>query len=164
MPIDVSQLPYRPCVGLLVLNKSGMVWVGRRVGSPNQAGGGWWQMPQGGIDEGEDHTVAALRELREETGMRSARILRASATWHNYDLPRELLGRVWGGKYRGQTQKWFALQFDGADSEINIKPEDHDQEFDLWRWAPKSELISIVVPFKRDVYVKVLEEFGDLIV
>ncbi len=122
MPIDASLLPYRPCVGLMVLNQQGMVWVGRRVGSPNQkhGPGGWWQMPQGGIDPGEEPAAAALRELKEETGMQSARILRESSTWYPYDLPRDLLGRVWGGKYRGQKQKWFALRFEGADGEINI--------------------------------------------
>lgn len=162
MPAHFSSLPYRPCVGLMVLNKERMVWVGRRVGSPNQGPGGWWQMPQGGIDADEEPAAAALRELREETGMRSARILRESSTWYHYDLPKELLGRVWGGKFRGQAQKWFALQFDGHDDEINIVPDDHDQEFDLWRWAPMDELIDLVVPFKRDVYIKVLEEFADL--
>jgi putative (di)nucleoside polyphosphate hydrolase len=165
MPIDVTTLPYRPCVGLMVINTKGLIWIGERTGTPNQDAaargklGGWWQMPQGGIDEGEDPKAAALRELFEETGMKTATIVAESARWHNYDLPQDLLGRVWGGKYRGQTQKWFLLRFTGAEAEINITPTDHDPEFTQWRWAPIGEVLDHIVPFKRDVYVEVLEEF-----
>ena len=166
MPISHDRLPYRPCVGIMALNSAGMVWVGHRVGSPNQQSGkpgGWWQMPQGGIDEGEEPAAAALRELTEETGIRSARILGESREWHNYDLPSQLLGRTWGGRYRGQTQKWFAVTFTGQDDEIDIFPRDHEAEFDAWRWAPMAELMDLIVPFKRDVYTKVIAEFRHLV-
>jgi putative (di)nucleoside polyphosphate hydrolase len=170
MPIDPTGMPYRPCVGLMVLNRDGLVWIGERTGSPNQDAaargklGGWWQMPQGGIDEGEEPAAAATRELFEETGMRQARIIAESAHWHHYDLPKELLGRVWKGKFRGQRQKWFVLRFTGDDAEINISPVDHDAEFSRWRWAPVGEVIDAIVPFKRDVYVKVLAEFSKIAV
>ena len=170
MPIDPTNLPYRPCVGLMVLNREGHVWIGERTGSPNQDAaargklGGWWQMPQGGIDEGELPEATALRELHEETGMRQAHIVAESAHWYNYDLPKDLLSRVWKGRYRGQTQKWFALRFTGDDSEIDIDPVEHDAEFSRWRWAPIGEVMDLIVPFKRDVYVKVLDEFRHLAV
>jgi putative (di)nucleoside polyphosphate hydrolase len=166
----VSTLPYRRNVGLMVINRDGLVWLGRRVVDPQRqenhatAGnapvtGGWWQMPQGGIDDGEDPRTAALRELEEETGMRSAHVIAESAHWYSYDLPPDLIGRALGGRYRGQTQKWFLLRFDGDDQDVNITPADHDQEFDIWRWAPLDELPSLIVTFKRDVYLKVIEEF-----
>jgi putative (di)nucleoside polyphosphate hydrolase len=144
----------------MVANTSGQIWIGRRSGSPNQdPPAGWWQMPQGGIDADEDPAQAAVRELYEETGIRSARIIAESPEWYPYDLPPELLGRVWGGRYRGQRQKWFALRFTGEDSEINIAPHDgHDAEFDAWRWADPNELLDLIVPFKRDVYVQVLRD------
>jgi putative (di)nucleoside polyphosphate hydrolase len=167
MAKDLSKLPYRRCVGVMVMNGAGKVWLGRRVGSPNQDGdgriGGWWQMPQGGIDAGEDPAAAAVRELAEETGMRTAHILAESADWYPYDLPPELIGRAWGGRYRGQTQKWFLLCFTGEDSEVDIAPAAHQQEFDSWRWAELGEVLGLIVPFKRDVYEKVLAEFGDIV-
>lgn len=163
MAVDPALLPYRPCVGLMILNRQGHIWVGRRVGAASQDGN-WWQMPQGGIDDGELPAHAALRELSEETGMRTATILAESRTWYPYDLPSHLVGRVWGGRFRGQMQKWFALRFTGDESEINITPDNHDAEFDLWRWAPIEELSSLVVPFKRDVYDQVIGEFRHLAV
>jgi putative (di)nucleoside polyphosphate hydrolase len=168
MPPDTKILPYRRNVGVMVINSQGLVWLGRRIPmSIHHAGprveapkiGGWWQMPQGGIDDGEEPAAAALRELEEETGMRSASIIAESAHWHAYDLPVDLVGRALGGRYRGQTQRWFLLRFEGADSEINITPSAHDAEFDSWRWAQLDELPSLIVTFKRDVYRQVIEEF-----
>ncbi|MGE0697771.1 MAG: RNA pyrophosphohydrolase [Hyphomicrobiaceae bacterium] len=162
--MDASELPYRPCVGIMVLNARGEVWVGRRAArAGKEVPGGWWQMPQGGIDAGEGPDIAALRELAEETGMRSVRIVSESREWHPYDLPPELMGKVWGGKYRGQTQKWFAVRFLGPDSEIDLAPPGHEQEFDAWRWAHIDEVLALAVPFKRDVYASVIAEFRPLV-
>ena len=165
MAVDPSLLPYRPCVGLMVLNARNEVWVGRRVNSPNQGHySAFWQMPQGGIDAGETPAAAAIRELHEETGIRSATIIAESTEWYPYDLPPELLGRIWDGRYRGQMQRWFALRFSGEEAEINIDPPDHDREFAEWRWAPILDLPNLIVPFKRDVYSKVIAEFRHLAV
>jgi len=162
--MDPTRLPYRPCVGIMVLNAGGDVWMGRRTDRPDkEVAGGWWQMPQGGIDPGEDPAAAALRELAEETGMRSVGVLAESSTWYPYDLPPELLGRVWGGRYRGQTQKWFAVKFMGAETEIDLSPPGHEQEFDAWRWTHFDEVLDLIVPFKRDVYARVLAEFRPLL-
>lgn len=164
MAIDTTQLPYRPCVGLMILNQSGLVWIGRRVDARTQGSvGSWWQMPQGGIDDGETPEAAALREMREETGMRNGRIIGESARWYPYDLPANLQSRVWGGKYRGQTQKWFAIRFTGSDSEIDISPAEHEAEFADWRWAPVGEVLQLIVPFKRDVYAAVIDEFRSIV-
>lgn len=161
MTTSYDHLPYRPCVGLAIFNRSGEVWIGRRMGSRlRTVPSGWWQMPQGGIDDGETPAAAALRELAEETGIRSGRIIGESATWHAYDLPAELIGRTWGGRFRGQTQKWFAIRFEGDDSEIDIRPAGHDPEFDDWRWAPIDDVLALIVPFKRGVYEQVLAELG----
>jgi len=164
MTIDISKLPYRPCVGAMILNACGLVWIGHRFDMPNseEARGRWWQMPQGGIDKGEDPANAVMREVREETGMTSLHVAAELPGWHNYDLPLELKGKMWGGKYRGQTQKWFALRFTGADSEVVISGVGHKAEFDAWRWAAPSELLDLVVPFKRDVYRAVLGEAARL--
>lgn len=162
-------LGYRPCVGLMVINQEKLVWIGRRAGAKKanepEGTGHWWQMPQGGIDDGEEPVEAALRELREETGIdpSSVEILSETADWHVYDLPEHLVGKAWGGGYRGQKQKWFLMRFLGSDSQINITPNDpHQIEFDAWRWAQSSELIDLVVPFKRDVYRAVLAEFAPI--
>lgn len=156
-------LAYRPCVGIMVINRDGLVWIGRRADIPQDAEGpgNWWQMPQGGIDENEDPRQAALRELFEETGIRSVEVLGETARWLTYDLPPELVGKAWGGRYRGQRQKWFAVRFTGDDSEVVIDPPaGHQREFDGWRWAPVGELLDIIVPFKRSVYVDVLKELS----
>ena len=154
---------YRPCVGVMLINAQGLVWIGRRFEKQNDDGiGKWWQMPQGGIDEKEDPANAAIRELYEETAVTSAHIVAESPSWYNYDLPEHLIGKSWNGKYRGQKQKWFALKFDGQDSEINLKPPGHKQEFDEWRWAKMDEMLEIIIPFKREVYVDVIAAFRHL--
>lgn len=154
---------YRPCVGIMLLNPQGLVWVGRRFQKQNDDGvGHWWQMPQGGIDGDEDPAAAALRELEEETAVHSAEIIAEAPDWYNYDLPEHLIGKSWKGKYRGQTQKWFAAQFLGNDSEINLAPPGHKQEFDQWRWVKMSEVIDAIIPFKKPVYEQVIAAFRHL--
>ena len=160
---DIGKMIYRPCVGIMVLNRDGLIWIGHRSDLKNQVENGvWWQMPQGGINAGEDPAAAARRELFEETHITSAEFIAEHSGWLDYDLPVEMIGRKWGGKYRGQTQKWFAMRFYGDDSEINISPPDHEIEFDAWRWAKRSELMDLIIPFKREVYRAVLEELGPL--
>lgn len=163
---DPETLPYRPCVGALVLNRDGLVFVGHRADGPEQpeGSGAWWQMPQGGIDPDEEPGRAVLRELYEETGIRSVEIIAESREWFLYDLPPDLLGRAWGGRYRGQTQKWYAMRFTGADDEIDVlsPPDGHEPEFNAWKWAFVSELPALVVPFKRQVYDRVIAEFAHL--
>ncbi|MBI2718674.1 MAG: RNA pyrophosphohydrolase [Rhizobiales bacterium] len=160
-PDDITE--YRPCVGVMLINRAGLVWIGRRFDKQNDEGKGqWWQMPQGGIDKGEDPQVAVLRELAEETSVTSAEVIAEAPRWYNYDLPAHLIGKSWKGRYRGQTQKWFALRFLGDDSEINLAPPGHTQEFDRWRWAPMDDIIELIVPFKRPVYEQVIAAFRHL--
>lgn len=159
-----DDLPYRRCVGVMLLNAQGRAFVGRRAERDDapEGAGHWWQMPQGGIDAGEDPAVAAARELEEETAVRSAEIIAEAPDWYNYDLPEPLIGLSWKGKYRGQTQKWFAARFTGKDSEINLAPPGHMQEFDQWRWAKMNEMLDLIVPFKKPVYEKVIAAFRHL--
>lgn len=160
-----DELPYRPCVGQMVINAEGLVWVGRRADSPGDAEGRgtWWQMPQGGIDPGEDPAAAARRELFEETAIVSVEQIAELSRWVTYDLPPELVGVAWRGRYRGQKQKWFAYRFRGQDGEINIAPDGGaEPEFVEWRWVPADDLLDLIVPFKREVYRDVLREFGPL--
>ena len=158
-----EDLPYRPCAGMAVLNRSGLVLIGRRVDGPEHVDATHvWQMPQGGIDEGEDPYPAALRELYEETNIRSVEKLGEIGEWLSYDLPAELIGHAWRGRYRGQTQKWYALRFTGDESEIDIANPGggHEPEFVEWRWEPVANLPALIIPFKRAVYERVVAEFA----
>jgi putative (di)nucleoside polyphosphate hydrolase len=159
-----DELAYRPCVGIMVLNRTGQVWIGRRHDAPGEpeGPGAWWQMPQGGIDETEDPAKAALRELHEETGIRSVEIVAESPGWYTYDLPPDLRPKAWGGRYRGQKQKWFAMRFTGRADEVALERPGHKPEFDAWRWAGLDELVGLIVPFKRGVYEQVVAEFAVL--
>ncbi len=147
---------YRPCVGIFLIGPDGGVFVGQRRDTREPA----WQMPQGGIDPGETPVEAALRELAEEIGTDRAVLLAESAVWRSYDLPAEIAARMWHGRYRGQTQKWLAFRFVGADSDIRLDTE--HPEFSAWRWVPAEELPALVVPFKRCVYLSVVAEFRHL--
>ena len=161
--VDYDSLPYRPCAGVAVFNARGLVFVGRRAGGPEHIDATHvWQMPQGGIDDDEDPYKAALRELHEETNIKSVEKLGEIAEWLYYDIPRDIVGQAWGGKYRGQKQKWYALRFTGEDSEIDIEHPGcgaHEPEFIAWRWAAMDELPALVVPFKRATYERVVREF-----
>ena len=152
---DIAKLPYRPCVGLMLRNADGDVFVGQRRDRDTDA----WQMPQGGVDKGEDPRDAALRELWEETGITYdlVTIEAESKRWLPYDLPHDLVPRIWKGRYRGQEQKWFLMRFRGRDEQVNIATE--HPEFTAWRWLAPDALVANIVPFKRDVYVQVLKEF-----
>ncbi|HEY9037931.1 MAG TPA: RNA pyrophosphohydrolase [Roseovarius sp.] len=155
-PEQIARLPYRPCVGVMLANRDGHVFVGQRIDTAQPA----WQMPQGGIDAGEDARAAALRELVEETGVTPdlVRIEAETADWVRYDLPHDLVPRIWKGRYRGQKQKWFLVRFHGDDHQINIATP--HPEFSDWRWLPPGDLARHIVPFKRAVYTEVLEEFA----
>ena len=153
-------LPYRPNVGAVLFNPEGLVLVARRADMPNAEGAaGGWQLPQGGVDEGEDLRLAVLRELEEEVGTAKAEIILEHPEWLNYDLPAELIGKALGGKYRGQTQKWFALRFTGTDADIRLDLDPHP-EFDAWRWAKLSELPAMAVDFKREIYRRLAKDFA----
>ena len=165
MAIDPETLPYRPCAGFMLVNADGLVWTGERIDHRERKEyKGAWQMPQGGIDPGEDHEAAALRELEEETGITAdkVKVLGRSVKAYTYDLPPELLGKVWKGKYRGQEQHWFLGRFLGEDTDINLEAHD-PPEFHAWRWLTLDELPKRIVPFKREVYAALVEEFRDLI-
>jgi len=162
--IDAASLPYRECVGIMLLNANGQVWVGRRIPKwPRDSGALIWQMPQGGIDKGETPEQAAWRELKEETSVSSAQVVAAIDDWLYYDLPADVVGTALKGKYRGQKQKWFAMKMIGPESEINIAADDGlEQEFDQWKWSDMDQLVDLIVPFKRDVYAQVIKGFAHL--
>jgi len=168
-PPTRDSLPYRDCVGIAVFNANGNVFMGHRKseGDPDQsaAHGSAWQMPQGGIDKGEDPLGAALRELHEETNMTSVSLLAEAPEWIHYDLPDDLIGIAFKGKYRGQRQRWFAFAFTGDESEIDVAEPaggKHPPEFNAWRWEKLSRAPGLIVPFKRPAYEKVVEAFRDI--
>ncbi|SDE41681.1 putative (di)nucleoside polyphosphate hydrolase [Salipiger thiooxidans] len=154
---DIAKLPYRPCVGVMLVNAANEVFVGQRIDSEIPA----WQMPQGGVDKGEAPRDAALRELWEETGVISdlVTVEAESPEWYPYDLPHDIVPRIWKGRFRGQEQKWFLLRFHGTDEQVNI--ETHHPEFSTWRWLAPSEVVGQIVPFKRAVYERVLADFAE---
>jgi putative (di)nucleoside polyphosphate hydrolase len=155
--IDPATLPYRPCAGVMLLNPAGQVFVGQRLDSTLEA----WQMPQGGIDPGEDALAAAWRELREETGVVSdhAELIAVAPEELTYDLPPELIGTVWNGRWRGQRQRWFLFRFTGTDADVDIATP--EPEFRAWRWVAPAELPTLIVPFKRDLYRQLLAVFAE---
>ncbi|TNF22715.1 MAG: RNA pyrophosphohydrolase [Rhodobacteraceae bacterium] len=156
-PDDIAKLPYRRNVGVMLVNPAGHVFVGQRMDSETPA----WQMPQGGIDPGENPRDAALRELHEETGVAPdlVTVEAETAGWIAYDLPQEIAARIWKGRFKGQEQKWFLLRFHGGDDQVRIDADAH-QEFSEWRWLPPDEVVANIVPFKREVYARVIAEFA----
>ena len=158
-PEEIEKLPYRPCVGIVLVNGAGMIFAAQRLDSEMAA----WQMPQGGVDDGETPREAALRELWEETGVTQELVSVEAETqdWLPYELPHHLVPRLWKGQFRGQRQRWFLMRFHGRDDQINIETE--HPEFSEWTWIDPDELIAKIVPFKRDVYSKVMSEFQDLL-
>jgi putative (di)nucleoside polyphosphate hydrolase len=153
---DPAALPYRPCVGIMLFNRDGLVFVARRLDMVSEA----WQMPQGGIDPGEEPVDAAFRELGEEIGTRAAEVLAETEDWLEYDLPVDLIGKLWKGRYRGQRQKWFAMRFLGNDADIDIETE--TPEFSEWKWVEAPELPGLIVPFKRDLYAELVRRYAHL--
>ena len=158
-PDDIAKLPYRPCAGVCLTNPAGLVWVGERIDRPVGAPVAW-QMPQGGIDPGERPEIAALRELREETGIapEAVKIVNRTVEPVPYDLPHDLVPKLWKGRYRGQMQHWFHLTYDGPDDAVDL--DYHEREFARWAWMPGPEVLTHIVPFKRDIYADVLGQFG----
>jgi putative (di)nucleoside polyphosphate hydrolase len=162
-----KDLPYRLNVGIAVFNRDGLVWIGHRseINAEGEGDGHWWQMPQGGLDQEEVPQACAFRELYEETSIKSVSLIRAAEGWLTYDLPPDLVGVSWKGRYRGQKQKWFALRFTGDESEINVlAPGDgrFKPEFTSWRWEKLERLPELIVPFKRKVYEQVAAAFRDI--
>jgi putative (di)nucleoside polyphosphate hydrolase len=151
-----SELPYRAGVGVVLFNRDGLVFVGRRIDQTAEA----WQLPQGGIDADEDPRGAALRELAEEIGTDKVEIIGESRGWLEYDLPPEIVDKVWQGRFRGQRQKWYAARFLGRDEDIDLATE--HQEFDAWKWVPLAALPELIVPFKREIYERIVAEFRHL--
>lgn len=158
---EFAGLPYRPCVGVMLVNSAGRVFVGKRIDNKEMDA---WQMPQGGIDDGEDLHAAALRELQEETGVSSHLVTIIAETRDEllYDLPDFLMGKMWGGKFRGQRQKWLLMRFSGEDTDIDLDAHEH-AEFEAWRWVEPEQVPELIVPFKKRVYRQVVEEFRNLI-
>jgi putative (di)nucleoside polyphosphate hydrolase len=154
--INSKNLPYRKGVGMMVFNDDKKIFVGKRI--DNQKA---WQMPQGGVDENEDCLSAARRELYEETGIQSIRVIEKSKEKYTYDLPEYLLGKIWKGKYKGQRQRWFLIKFLGPDSEINLNQK--FAEFNEWKWVDIDELSNLIVPFKKELYLSVIKEFQSFI-
>ena len=153
---DIEALPYRPCVGVMLLNRDGLIFAGQRIDSDAPA----WQMPQGGIDDGETPQQAALRELEEEIGLPPSRVelLAQTPDWLHYDLPADIVPRIWGGRFRGQKQHWFLMRFLGEDAEIDIEERAHP-EFSRWRWIGAEQMLAEIVPFKRPTYEQVIAAF-----
>ena len=157
-PEQILALPYRPCVGVVLMNRDGLIFTGQRIDTP-----GAWQMPQGGIDAGETPREAALRELFEETGVlaEKAQLIAETEEWLHYDLPHDLVPKLWKGRFRGQTQKWVLMRFDGVDGDIDITQP--PAEFSHWQWMPKEQLLEKIVPFKAELYSQVIAGFADQI-
>ena len=156
MPLDRSSLLYRPCVGIILLNANNKVFVGERIDTP-----GAWQMPQGGVDPGEDIQTTAMRELHEEVGTNKAEIIRIAETKLRYELPDHLIRSLWNGLYRGQEQTWVAMRFTGQESDINLNSHE-PPEFTAWQWVNLPDTLDLIVPFKRDLYRQVIAIFKDL--